>query len=126
MIEFLVQGPIRVEYEINNGIKRIARINTITFWENDLELGHERGCYVFALRKGRAIIPYYVGKACKSFAQEVFTADKLLSLARFFINIPVVLPFCILLFILIDAVKPMNGILMKWRLMSSVRAYRKP
>ncbi|WP_428536428.1 hypothetical protein [Rhodopila sp.] len=35
-------------------------------------LGTRIGCYIFAIQKGQRHEPWYVGKATKSFAQEVF------------------------------------------------------
>lgn len=35
------------------------------------------GCYIFGIRAGGGIRPYYVGKAAKSFGQEIFTPHKL-------------------------------------------------
>lgn len=34
--------------------------------------GKRVGCYIFALKKGKRLMPWYVGKATKGFAQEVF------------------------------------------------------
>lgn len=78
MLEFIVVGPCKIGFEANRGIKRINRVNVEDFWEDDhLEVASKRGCYVFALQKQRAIIPYYVGKAAKGFEQEIFTSHKL-------------------------------------------------
>jgi hypothetical protein len=37
-----------------------------------LEIGNRTGCYIFAVAKGKRFEPWYVGKATRSFAQEVF------------------------------------------------------
>ena len=43
------------------------------FWENN-GLGDKKGVYVLAMRSGKGgIIPYYVGKASKSFKKEAFS-----------------------------------------------------
>ena len=34
--------------------------------------GKRVGCYIFAVEKGKRLMPWYVGKATKSFSQEVF------------------------------------------------------
>lgn len=35
------------------------------------------GCYIFSLRTGRGVMPYYVGKTKRSFEQEIFHLHKL-------------------------------------------------
>lgn len=35
-----------------------------------------KGCYIFALQNGKNITPWYVGKATKTFGQEVMSIDK--------------------------------------------------
>lgn len=37
----------------------------------------KKGCYVFALRNGGGVTPYYVGKTKKSFGEESFAAQKI-------------------------------------------------
>jgi hypothetical protein len=47
------------------------------FWSKSADvysLAEEKGCYVFAIRSGRGVTPVYVGKATKSFKQEIFNA----------------------------------------------------
>lgn len=49
------------------------------FWDADGEanyLAAERGCYVFAMRN-RGLTPIYVGKATRTFKQEVFNKPNL-------------------------------------------------
>jgi hypothetical protein len=43
----------------------------------DDRLAKSCGCYVFVLKHGETYMPWYVGKATKSFEQEVLTPDKL-------------------------------------------------
>ncbi len=56
------------------------------FWNNldndysDLSLA--KGCYVFGIRAGRGIKPWYVGQTKKSFKQECFTPAKQLHYLR--------------------------------------------
>src|SRR5437870_608456 len=43
------------------------------FWAREADgWGRERGCYVFALRRGRGYRPLYVGKTTRSFDVECF------------------------------------------------------
>lgn len=72
--EFVVDGPYVVGTSRNRrGGKLIAPAD---FWDDDDGLGSERGCYIFAIRN-RGIMPAYVGKATKTFKQEIFTPHKL-------------------------------------------------
>jgi hypothetical protein len=75
---FLVSGPYDVPLVIKDKLKR--RINppeVKQFWDKHPDICSKVGCYIFAFRAGRGIKPVYVGKATKSFKQEVFTRDKL-------------------------------------------------
>ncbi len=79
MSEFKVYGPFRIK-----ATKRAAArvLSYESFWDSDKrldELSSRTGVYVFAIKPPRAstFTPYYVGKATKGFAQEVFTSDKL-------------------------------------------------
>jgi hypothetical protein len=53
-----------------------------TMWQRKRlsELRREKGCYVFALRRGRGFLPVYVGKTSRSFEQECFQPHKVLLL----------------------------------------------
>jgi len=62
MAEFWIQGPIE---------------DRATFWRDNDSVAWEKGCYIFAFRAGRGTKPVYVGKATKSFRQEIFTHHKL-------------------------------------------------
>jgi hypothetical protein len=52
------------------------------FCEKNQEIADLRGCYVFAMRVGGGTTPYYVGRATKTFRQEVFTPEKLMKYVR--------------------------------------------
>jgi hypothetical protein len=72
MSTFVVHGPFEVSHEKKKGGRTLVFDN---FWEEDSEasfLRSERGCYVFAMRTGGGLQPIYVGKATKTFKQEVF------------------------------------------------------
>ncbi len=46
------------------------------FWKKYPDVADRRGCYVFGVRAGKGSTPGYVGKASKTFRQEVFTEHK--------------------------------------------------
>src|SRR2546426_8425647 len=48
------------------------------FFEEHPHLAARRGVYVFAMRAGKGIMPWYVGKAARGFRGECFTLDKAL------------------------------------------------
>lgn len=72
-----VDGPYKVPRTSLPGGWVIEREDIATFWHQCPHLAQERGCYVFAIRAGRAALPAYVGKATKSFSQEIFHTHKL-------------------------------------------------
>ena len=75
---FKVDGPHEVSYEKGDGKgKRIEESAEFKFWKEHPSMKDRVGCYVFAIRAGRGFMPMYVGKAAKSFKQEIFTKDKL-------------------------------------------------
>jgi len=78
MAEFVVHGPFEIP------VRREPRATLIDqvaleakFWENS-GCRARRGCYVFGLRAGGGITPFYVGMTVNSFEQECFTPHKLL------------------------------------------------
>jgi hypothetical protein len=74
---FAVDGPYDVPCYQGSGGRTITDENTQEFWKNNPHIAMERGCYVFGIRAGRGFTPAYVGKASKSFKQEVFSPHKL-------------------------------------------------
>src|ERR1700722_11528644 len=80
-----VEGPYRVPCEVNDrGTKHISAKcgrDFFQFIDGDVKDGHglarHKGCYLFAIQT-RSLRAAYVGKATKTFGQEVFAADKLL------------------------------------------------
>lgn len=71
MTAFVVQGPFEIPYETRKG-GRVLLFDD--FWSDNSEAQHfalKQGCYIFAMRN-RGLTPIYVGKATKSFKQEVF------------------------------------------------------
>lgn len=63
--------------------KMIADDKLGGFWGSHSPTAASVGCYVFAVSKrGGYVEPWYVGKATKSFKQEVFSTDKQLKFAK--------------------------------------------
>jgi hypothetical protein len=79
MDTYTVRGPYLVpSVKKNSGSKFISK-PTKSIWTelgaDDLKKKH--GCYIFGIRSAKGIVPYYVGKATKTFEKESFTNDKL-------------------------------------------------
>ena len=68
---FVVTGPLKVTKR--HTTKRIEQSDSESFWRHHHELADERGCYVFGVRSGGGMTPWYAGKTAKSFKAEVFT-----------------------------------------------------
>lgn len=79
---FFPYGPTILP-KANNGLIDNTRDSLAKFWsevEEEVEggLADAVGCYIFSIRAGRGILPWYVGLAEKqSFKQECFTAHKI-------------------------------------------------
>src|SRR5688572_12710452 len=71
---FSVGGPFLVPTKGETRAKALDRDSCDEFWDNEA-YGWEdsRGCYVFALRRGKGYVPIYVGKTSRSFHSECFT-----------------------------------------------------
>jgi hypothetical protein len=80
--QFIVHGPFRVPFTRASAAKFIKTSDGRSFWDWYPDLAKERGCYVFAMAN-RGLTPGYVGRATKSFRQEVFTPDKLHKYGQF-------------------------------------------
>jgi hypothetical protein len=76
MTTFVVKGPFDVPVKIDKAGRLITAEQAIEFWKNHDVVQSEVGCYVFAFRAAKGFKPMYVGKATKSFKQEVFTDHK--------------------------------------------------
>jgi hypothetical protein len=75
--EFAAHGPFRVRKELLTDPPRrtIKGFWRDGFWKTDPELAslaNRCGCYVFAVRRGKAITPHYLGLTTKRFDREVF------------------------------------------------------
>jgi hypothetical protein len=73
---FVIHGPFEIDFEKRKGGRTLVSDN---FWDEDGTanyLAAERGCYVFAMRN-KSLTPIYIGKATKTFRQEVFNKPNL-------------------------------------------------
>jgi hypothetical protein len=77
MTRFLVKGPFLVDFQKNPAGKAITPSEGKLFWDKHPALKKELGCYVFGIRASKGMKPLYIGKATKSFGQEVFSSHKL-------------------------------------------------
>jgi hypothetical protein len=83
---FSVHGPVEVPVYEGIAGRAIAPDNIEEFWKANPSLKSRRGCYVFGIRAGGGFTPGYVGKATKSFKQEVFTGHKLAKYHQFLVD----------------------------------------
>jgi hypothetical protein len=71
---FTPAGPFTVPTRGDARHKALDTQRYDEFWEAEATgWGHERGCYVFALRRSRGYMPLYVGKTKRTFGDECFT-----------------------------------------------------
>jgi len=77
MAIFKVEGPFEVPTYQGKAAKIVDSEGLPEFWSEIDTLAKRRGCYLFAVRASKGIRPVYVGKATKTFKQEVFTPHKL-------------------------------------------------
>jgi hypothetical protein len=73
---FTVEGPLAVPFTRKKGGRVISSNDADKFWHKYKYLANCRGCYVFGVKAGRGSTPGYVGKASKTFRQEIFTEHK--------------------------------------------------
>ena len=75
-----VSDAIPLPYTKEGGVKkRVRRKDAAEFWlqAKAEAVTKKQGCYVFALKVAQGFTPWYVGKATKSFRQEVLTDNKI-------------------------------------------------
>lgn len=77
MAEFVTYGPFEVPTHRGRRGRIVRSKEASEFFRRHPRLASRRGCYVFAMRAGRGIVPTYVGEATKGFKQEAFAPDKL-------------------------------------------------
>ena len=83
-MDYIVSGPHVIPTKIiSKGVKHLDLSNDAVeeFWEREKEktglpIDEAVGCYIYAIRAGKGITPWYVGQAKKSFYKEVFSPDK--------------------------------------------------
>lgn len=80
---FSIEGPREVPYYQGKAGRTITDDNVRQFWEDNDDLMRRRGCYVFGIRAGKGLTPAYVGRATKSYKQEVFAHHKLTRYQQF-------------------------------------------
>lgn len=74
---FEVHGPFEVPTYLGAAARLIRSDEGRKFFTNYPALAKAAGCYVFGVRAGRGIVPFYVGKATRNFEQECFAPDKI-------------------------------------------------
>lgn len=80
---FDVRGPFEVPYHQGAAGRTITNDNIGHFWESNHDFAENKGCYVFGIKAGPGYTPAYVGKATRTFKQEVFAAHKLAKYQQF-------------------------------------------
>lgn len=84
MSYYYTLGPFTVPRKGGTGGKKVldaSKVAINTFWE-DIEqtvsgLSMACGCYIFAMKAGRGITPWYVGQSKTGFKNECFAATKI-------------------------------------------------
>lgn len=77
MPAFTVSGPCKVPIYAGKAARTITADQVKAFWKINPSVAAKRGCYIFAIRSGGGITPLYVGRATRTFKQEVFAPHKL-------------------------------------------------
>lgn len=80
---FSVLGAFKVPYHQGKAGRSITDENIKEFWKKTPAIAKARGCYVFGVRAAKGSTPGYVGKASKSFKQEVFGFHKIVRYQQF-------------------------------------------
>jgi hypothetical protein len=78
--DLVISDPIDVPFrkQQKGSAKHITSKHGDEFWGKVVakKFAKKQGCYVFALRAAKGYVPWYIGKATKSFEQETFTDHK--------------------------------------------------
>ena len=76
---FRAVGPLAIKPFKGPGGKIINKESADRFWLDHSKhaLGDGIGCYIFGMRAGGGIVPWYVGQTTRSFRQECFESKKL-------------------------------------------------
>lgn len=83
-MDFIVSGPHVIPTKsVAKGVKHLdlSRDSVKAFWEKhekitEMPIGAACGCYIYAVRAGKGITPWYVGQSKGRFDKEVFSLDK--------------------------------------------------
>ena len=76
MATFSVSGPFSIQCTKQKVGRSITKEDISAFWKAHAEIAAKRGCYVFGFKASKGSKPMYVGKATKTFKQEVFQYHK--------------------------------------------------
>ncbi len=95
---FFISKPLKIPTS-RGGKKKVKYISSPAeiFWSQYTDYEDYMGCYVFGIRAGKGVTPYYVGKATKSFKQEIFTSGKLIKYNKALIEATVGTPVMFLI-----------------------------
>jgi hypothetical protein len=74
---FTVKGPFAIATTKMKVGRSIGKADIEDFWSKYPVLATEKGCYIFGFKAAKGSKPIYVGKATKTFKQEIFTDHKL-------------------------------------------------
>lgn len=77
MASFSVVGPLTIPFTKQKVGRRITPDDIAEFWCQNAAAKKDRGCYMFGFNASKGSKPIYVGKATKSFGQEIFSLHKL-------------------------------------------------
>jgi hypothetical protein len=77
MIEYEAVGPLKIGTTKQQGGRGIEKRQVAKFFQEHEQICSKRGVYVFCIGAAKGILPWYVGRATKSFRQECLTPDKL-------------------------------------------------
>lgn len=85
-IQLEVFGPFGIPFDQVGRVKTISKAEVDEFWaQDDVEqFRTKHGVYIFAMRAAKGFTPWYIGRAGKGFAKEIFTPDKVLKYRRVF------------------------------------------
>lgn len=76
MTIFTVKGPFEVPVKKEKAGRLVTTEQAAEFWKRHSSVQGDVGCYVFGFRAAKGLKPMYIGKATKSFKQEIFTDHK--------------------------------------------------
>ncbi|RJQ24655.1 hypothetical protein C4565_09410 [Candidatus Parcubacteria bacterium] len=76
MVTFKPYGPYDIPVE-KLAASRFIVEDLSEFWEKLGDISSCAGCYVFSIKTGRAVVPFYVGMTLNTFEGECFTDHKL-------------------------------------------------